>query len=82
MSFIGSRGTLEDLLLVRNEEADSHIMVHGADAAQEYTSIIIRTVDSDIVVLVVYVFAQLRTSLTELWVAFGTGKKYRVISAH
>ncbi len=27
-------------------------------------------------------FGQLRTSLTGLWVAFGTGKNYRVISAH
>ena len=32
--------------------------------------------------MAVYVFAQLRKSLTELWVVFGTGKNYRVISAH
>ena len=29
-----------------------------------------------------YVFAQLRASLTRLCVAFGTGKNYRMISAH
>ena len=57
-------------------------MLHVADAAKEYTSVTIRTVDSDVVVLAVYVFGQLSTSLTELWVAFGTGKNYRMISAH
>ena len=65
-----------------HEEADSRIMLHVADAAKEYSSVTIRTVDSDVVVLAVYTFAQLRTSLTELWVAFGTKKSYRVISAH
>ena len=67
-----------------HEEADTCIMLHVADAAKdpEYTSVTIRTVDSDVVVLAVYVFEQLRTSLTRLWVAFGTGKNYRVISAH
>ena len=61
-----------------HEEADICIMLHVADAAKdpEYTSVTIRTVDSDVVVLAVYVFEQLRTSLTRLWVAFGTGKNY------
>ena len=57
-------------------------MPHVADAAKEYTSVTIRTVDSDVVILAVYVFAQLRASLTRLWVAFGIGKNYRMISAH
>ena len=65
-----------------HEEADSRIMLHVADAAKEYTSITIRIVDGDVIVLAVYVFAQLRTSPAELWVAFGTGNNYRVISAH
>ncbi len=50
--------------------------------AKDYNSVTIRTVDSDVVVLAAYVFAQLRTSLNELWVAFCTGKHYRLISAH
>ena len=63
-------------------------MLHVADAAKdpECISVTIRTVDSDVVVLGVYVFEQLRsrTSLimTRLWVAFGTGKNHQVISAH
>ena len=46
------------------------------------TTVIIRTVDSDFVVLAVYTFAQLTRSLTALWVAFGTGKNYRLIPVH
>ena len=65
-----------------HEEADSRIMLHVADAAKNYTSVTIRSVDSDVVVLAVYAFAQLRTSLNELWVAFGTGKNYHMISVH
>ena len=57
-------------------------MVHVAEAAKEYSSVTIRTVDSDVVVLAAYMFAQLRTPLTELLVAFGTGKNYRMIPAH
>ena len=72
----------EGLAPCSHEEADSRIMVHVADTAKEYSSITIRTVDSDVIVLAAYVFAQLRTTLTELWVVFGTGKNYRIIPAH
>ena len=58
------------------------MMLHVADAAKEYNTVIVRTVDSDVVVLAVYVFAQLMTSLNALWVAFGTGKNFRLIPAH
>ena len=58
------------------------MMVHVADAAKQYNTVIIRTVDSDVVVLAVFVFAQLVPSLTALWVAFGMGKNYRLIPAH
>ena len=57
-------------------------MVHVADAAKQYDTVIIHTVDSDVVVLAVFVFAQLMPSLTVLWVAFGTSKNYRLIPAH
>ena len=55
-------------------------MVHVAHAANTYNKI--RTVDSDVVVLAVYAFAQLTSTLNELWVAFGTAKHYRLIPAH
>ena len=58
------------------------MMVHVADAAKQYNSVIICTVDSGIVVLAVHVFAHLTSSLTALWVAFGTGKSYQLIPVH
>ena len=72
----------EGLAPCSHEEADTRIMVHVADAAKQYNTVTIRTVDSDVVVLAVFVFAQLMPSLTALWVAFGTGKNYRLIPAH
>ena len=59
-----------------HEEADSRIMVHVAHAANTYNNILIHTVNSDVVVLAVYAFAQLTSSLNELWLAFGTGTSY------
>ena len=41
-------------------------LVHNADAAKKYKTVVIRTVDSDVVVLAVYAFAHLVTSLTGL----------------
>jgi hypothetical protein len=69
----------DGLVPCSHEEADTH---HVADAAKQYNYIIIRTVDSDAAVLAVYTFAKLTQSLTGLWVAFGTGKHYRLIPAH
>ena len=70
----------EGLAPCSHEEADSRMMVHVAHAANTYT-ILIRTVDSEVVVLAVYAFAQLTSSLNELWVAFGTGKHYRLLNS-
>ena len=54
------------------------MILHVADAAKQYNT----AVDSDVVVLAVYMFAKLTPSLTVFWVAFGTGKNYRLIPAH
>ena len=40
----------------------------------------VRTVDSDVVVLTVAHFH--RTVLNELWISFGTGKELRIIPVH
>ena len=66
-------------IMVHVADADTRIMVHVADAVKEVDTITIRTVDSDVVVLAIYAYAQLATSLTALWVGFGTGKNYRLI---
>ena len=62
----------EGLAPCSHEEADSRMMVHVADTAKQYNTVTIHTVDSDVVVLCMYVFAQSATTLTSLWVAFST----------
>ena len=62
-------------------EADTRIILHLMHASsQGHEKAFIRTVDSDIVVLAVAFFVQLR--LKELYVGFGSGKHYRIIAVH
>ena len=62
-------------------EADTPILLHLANAAVHgHSMAYVRTVDSDIVVLALRFFDTL--GLSELWVGFGTGKKYRDIPVH
>ena len=64
-----------------HEEADTRMMVHVADAVGNgHKSIMIRTADTDVVVLAVAAVATL--SLEELWVSYGTGKSHKVLPAH
>ena len=57
-----------------HEEADTRIFVHVADAAKQgHRSIVVRTNDSDVVILVVSPFIQLGDKIDELWLAFGVG---------
>ena len=64
-----------------HSEADTRIFLHLAHAANHgHTTAYVRTVDSDIVVLAVRLFESI--GLTELWIGFGTGKKYCDIPVH
>ncbi len=64
-----------------HEEADTRMILHLADAVDKgFQKILLRTVDSDVVVLCVAVVAKI--SVRELWIAFGTGKHFRYIAAH
>lgn len=64
-----------------HEEADTRMILHVAHAvANSYNHIMIRTVDTDVVVLAVAVFQQL--SIPELWIAFGVGRNVRYIAVH
>jgi len=70
-----------DLAPCSHEEADTRIMIHLEDAVKQgNTKVTIRTVDTDVVVLAV-TSAQ-RLDIPELWVAFGTGKNFRLLTAH
>ena len=59
-----------------HEEADTRLILHLADAVNEgFCTILLCTVDSDIVILAVAAASKL--DVQELWVAFGTGKNFR-----
>ena len=58
------------------------MMLHVAYAARHgHQRILVRTVDTDVVVLAVMV-AQKLSSQYEIWLAFGTGKNFRYLAAH
>ncbi len=60
-----------------HEESDSRIMVHVSDAVNNgHQKVSIQTVDSDVVAIAVRCFIELGR-LSELWIAFGTGKDFR-----
>ena len=64
-----------------NEEANTRLILHAHDCVDKnMTKLMIRTVDTDVVVLDITFFHRL--SVHELWIAFGVGKKYRYISVH
>ena len=71
-----------------HEEADTRMLLHAADAVQcGYSKILLRTVDTDVVVLAIAFVEQLQElqddfKMIEIWVGFGTGTHFRYIAAH
>ena len=64
-----------------HEEADTRILLHVAHCARQgLRKLVIRTVDTDVVVLAIGHFPALR--LDELWVRFGVGTHVRQIAIH
>ena len=64
-----------------HEEADTRIFVHARDASVNgMKKILIRTVDTDVVILAI-AFAK-KLEVEELWVAFGVGKHLRYFPIH
>ena len=64
-----------------HEEADTRLLIHVADAVNGgHESIMVRTVDADVVVLAISVIPSL--NINELWVAFGSGRHLRYIPTH
>ena len=59
-----------------HEEADSRMMLHVVHAAQQgHHQMLVRTVDTDVVVLAVMV-AETLLANDEIWIAFGAGKNF------
>jgi hypothetical protein len=63
------------------KEADTRIILHVSDAAKHgYRKVMIRMVDSDVLVLTIAAVQQL--SIDELWVGFASGKSFRYLPTH
>ena len=64
-----------------HEEADTRMLLHVEHAVHcGFNEVSIHTVDTDLVVLAISL-AQ-RLDISELWIAFGTGKNFRLLAAH
>ena len=64
-----------------HEEADTKLLLHAFDAEKEgYRKVMLRTVDTDVVVLAVAFFSRL--DLGELLIAFGAGNAFCYIAIH
>ena len=64
------------------EEADTRLLLHVADAVQKGRSkdVTICTVDTDVVLPAVALFD--KTAADELWIALGTGSSFRYLAVH
>jgi len=64
-----------------HEEADTRTFLHAGDMVRAgFSDIIIRTVDTDVVVLAVAFFHEIKCN--HLWLAFETGNHFKYIPAH
>ena len=63
------------------KEADERIFLHVQHAAKTYESVLVKTVDSDIVVIALYAYQHIQ-NLNELWIEFGVGKSLQFIPIH
>ena len=72
---------LSSLTPCLQEEADTRLILHAADAvAQGKRRVSVRIVDTDVVVLAATFFSQMKPD--EMWIAFSTRKNFRFISIH
>ena len=72
--------TRSDMMDCNHEEADTRIIVHILHALhQGMNTFKVRTVDTDVVVILLGAFFELSQAqpLVDIWIAFGTSKNYR-----
>ena len=75
------RVDVSNLAPCSHEEADTRMLLHAADAvSQGFRKIVLRTVDTDVVVLSVAASGKFQPA--ELWLAFGVGGKFRYLPTH
>ena len=66
-----------------HKEADTRVVVHILHALEQgIKTIVVRTVGTDVIVILIGVFFELTANnpLADIWVAFGTGKNFRLYS--
>jgi hypothetical protein len=74
---IGSNSSMQNC---NHEEADTRVVVHILHALRQGNKTIqVRTVDTDVITILVGALHELTTvePLADIWVAFGMGKNYR-----
>ncbi|KAJ8353418.1 hypothetical protein SKAU_G00209850 [Synaphobranchus kaupii] len=77
---VSSFGSSSMMNCCNHEEADTRIVVHVQHALEHGAkTVLVRTVDTDVIVILVGLFHDLLVlqPLTDIWVAFGMGRKYR-----
>jgi hypothetical protein len=83
-SSFGSGNVSEHLSLLSpcsQEEADTRMLLHASDAAKKgHKKIMLRTADTDVVVIAVAYFSKLLVE--ELWLSFGVSQHFRYIAIH
>jgi len=73
-------GTEQAMGDCNHEEADTRMVVHVMDSLEKgLNSIMIRTVDTDVIVILIGEFHTIHESYpaADIWIAFGTGKHFR-----
>ena len=83
--YVESMNSSRPMLACNHEEADTRIVVHVMHALvveQGMKSVLVCTVDTDVIVILVDVCAKLATiqPSADIWVALGTGKNYTIYS--
>ena len=63
-----------------HEEADTRLFLHVQDCSRSGSRVMIRSTDTDVIVLAVANFRRL--PVQEIWIAFGVGKHFRYLPAH
>ena len=63
------------------EKADERLFLHALHAAKTCKPLLVKTVDSDVVVIALSVFHRI-PNLTELWIEYGVGKAMEFIPIH
>ena len=77
--------TLRIWLHATHQEADTRMIWHAGDAVQEgYRKIVLRKVDTDVLVLAIAfagILQEQQVQQVEVWIAMGTGSHFRCIAA-